>query len=180
MRLKTSDNETGYLNVLKQKDAGRKKPYYAKFLPPGERKQRTLPGSSSETAWEAAAKLAFHLEAQLELPAKEIRGLRRPNEVSCLSLPSPFERSVFSPCGSCVQECRLERLENAAKKQASVARKLAATNAENVPVQPVFFVQTGLMGAPVCAAMPLGSPMPMQPIASPMQLIPVMLGPGGL
>ena len=116
MRLKTSDNETGYLNVLKQKDAGRKKPYYAKFLPPGERKQRTLPGSSSETAWEAAAKLAFHLEAQLELPAKEIRGLRRPNEVSCLSLPSPFERSVFSPCGSCVQECRLERLENAAKK----------------------------------------------------------------
>ena len=65
MRLKTSDNETGYLNVLKQKDAGRKKPYYAKFLPPGERKQRTLPGSSSETAWEAAAKLAFHLEAQL-------------------------------------------------------------------------------------------------------------------
>ena len=57
MRLKTSDNETGYLNVLKQKDAGREKPCYAKFLPPGERKQRTLPGSSSETAWEAAAAL---------------------------------------------------------------------------------------------------------------------------
>ena len=82
MKLKTSDNETGFLNVLKQKDAGRKKPYYAKFLPPGETKQRTLPGSSSATAWEAAAKLAFHLETQAELPAKEPRGPRRSSEVS--------------------------------------------------------------------------------------------------
>ena len=82
MKLKTSDNETGFLNVLKQKDAGRKKPYYAKFLPPGETKQRTLPGSSSETAWEAAAKLAFHLEAQLELPSKEVRAPYRSSEVS--------------------------------------------------------------------------------------------------
>ena len=58
MKLST-DSETGFHNVLKQHDANRKKPYYAKFLPAGEKKQRTLPGSSSALAWEAAAKLAF-------------------------------------------------------------------------------------------------------------------------
>ena len=49
------------INILKQKDATKKKPYYAKFLLPGEKQQRMLPGSSSSTAWEAAAKLAFHM-----------------------------------------------------------------------------------------------------------------------
>ena len=55
MKLKTADNGTGFHNVLKQDDAKRNKPYYAKYLPPGETKQRTLPGSSSAAAWEVAA-----------------------------------------------------------------------------------------------------------------------------
>jgi hypothetical protein len=60
--MKLSDeSDTGFLNVLQQKDATRKKPFYAKFLPAGEKQQRMLPGSSSATAWEAAAKLAFHM-----------------------------------------------------------------------------------------------------------------------
>ena len=33
---------------------------YAKFVPEGETKQRYLPGSSSEEAWEAACKLAYY------------------------------------------------------------------------------------------------------------------------
>ena len=57
----SEESDTGFLNVLKQGDTTRKKPYYAKFLPPGEKQQRMLPGSSSSTAWEAAAKLAFHM-----------------------------------------------------------------------------------------------------------------------
>ena len=82
MRLKTSEtSETGFLNVLRQGDRKRKKPYYAKFLPDGEKKQRALPGSSSATAWEAAAKLAYYLETQAELPAKEARAPRRSSEV---------------------------------------------------------------------------------------------------
>ena len=60
--LQRADNETGFLNVNKQKDRKRKKPYYAKYKPHGEAGQRTLPDSYSETAWEAAAKLAYHLE----------------------------------------------------------------------------------------------------------------------
>ena len=42
------------------KDRKRRKPYYAKFVPEGETKQRYLPGSSSEEAWEAACKLAYY------------------------------------------------------------------------------------------------------------------------
>ena len=38
----SSDSETGFHNVLKQNDANRKKPYYAKFLPAGEKMQRML------------------------------------------------------------------------------------------------------------------------------------------
>ena len=60
--LKTADNATGFQNILKQADRTHKKPFYAKYLPPGETTQRTLPDSYSATAWEAAAKLAFHLE----------------------------------------------------------------------------------------------------------------------
>ena len=94
--LQRADNETGFLNVLKQKDRKRKKPYYAKYLPDGEKTQRMLPGSSSATAWEAAAKLAYHLELQLELPAIAPRAPRRTSEVNRQSLSVPLPRS--SPC----------------------------------------------------------------------------------
>ena len=42
----SEESETGFLNVLKQ-PGGRKKPFYVKFKPDGEKRQRTLPGSSS-------------------------------------------------------------------------------------------------------------------------------------
>ena len=91
MKLKTADNATGFQNILKQADRKRKKPFYAKYLPPGEKDQRSLPGSSSATAWEAAAKLDFHPETQAELPAKEPRGPRRSSEVS-MPLPAYSDR----------------------------------------------------------------------------------------
>ena len=47
----SEESETGFLNVLKQ-PGGRKKPFYVKFKPDGEKRQRMLPGSSSATAWE--------------------------------------------------------------------------------------------------------------------------------
>ena len=79
----SEESDTGFLNVLKQGDTTRKKPYYAKFLPPGEKQQRMLPGSSSSSAWEAAAKLAFHMAGfGGELVAKKERvEARRPSEV---------------------------------------------------------------------------------------------------
>ena len=49
----SEESETGFLNVQKQ-PGGRKKPFYVKFKPDGEKRQRMLPGSSSATAWEAA------------------------------------------------------------------------------------------------------------------------------
>ena len=77
---------TGYLNVLKQ-PGNRRKPYYAKFKPDGETGQRTLPGSSSATAWEAAAKLAYYSALKDELPDKEVRGRRRTAQVRFISSP---------------------------------------------------------------------------------------------
>ena len=56
----SDESTTGFLNVLKQ-PGGRKKPYYVKFKPDGEKRQRTLPGSSSSTAWEAACKYGYYL-----------------------------------------------------------------------------------------------------------------------
>ena len=91
VKLKTADTATGFQNILKQADRKRKKPFYAKYLPPDEKDQRSLPGSSSATAWEAAAKLAFHLETQAKLPAKEPRGPRRSSEVS-MPLPAYSDR----------------------------------------------------------------------------------------
>ena len=56
----SEESETGFLNVQKQ-PGGRKKPFYVKFKPDGEKRQRMLPGSSSATAWEAACKYGFYL-----------------------------------------------------------------------------------------------------------------------
>ena len=45
LELKASDNQTGFHNINYAKyKRGRKNPYYAKSLPPGEKKQRMLPG----------------------------------------------------------------------------------------------------------------------------------------
>jgi hypothetical protein len=78
----SEESGTGFLNVLKQ-PGGRKKPFYVKFKPDGEKRQRMLPGSSSATAWEAACKYGFYLATKAELPETEPRKARRPSEVSC-------------------------------------------------------------------------------------------------
>eukprot|EP00966_Prymnesium_polylepis_P060901 1412592-Prymnesium_polylepis.1 len=60
-----------------QKDAKRKKPFYAKFDPGNGEKQKTLNGSGSSTAEEAACKLAYYLAGHAgELPPKEARNPR--------------------------------------------------------------------------------------------------------
>ena len=51
----SDESATGFLNVLKQ-PGNRKKPFYVKFKVEGEKWQRTLPGSPSASAWEAACK----------------------------------------------------------------------------------------------------------------------------
>ena len=81
--VKLADNETGYLNILKQNDAKRSKPYYAKFSDLGDGcKQKMLNGSSSATAEEAACKLAFFLAGHAgELPPKKSTLPRRSSEV---------------------------------------------------------------------------------------------------
>jgi hypothetical protein len=78
----SDEAETGFLNVLKQKGA-RKKPFYVKFNVDGEKKQRSLPGSSSSTAWEAACKYGYYLATKTELPEMKPRATRRTSEVSC-------------------------------------------------------------------------------------------------
>ena len=77
------------------------------------------------------------------------------------------------------QEVQQEKAEKKAKKAAELAAKLASRNVENLPVQPVFTVPAGLSAAPVVAAVPFGSPIPMQPMLSPLQPVPVALAPGG-
>ena len=62
------------------------------------------------------------------------------------------------------QEVQQEKAEKKAKKAAELAAKLASRNVENLPVQPVFTVPAWLSAAPVVAAVPFGSPIPMQPM----------------
>ena len=78
----SESNQTGFLNVLMQKDTNRKKPFYAKYDPGDGSKQKTVNGSSSSTALEAACKLAYFLAGHEGPPkAKGIRRPRRSREV---------------------------------------------------------------------------------------------------
>ena len=109
----SEESSTGFLNVLKQ-PGRRKKPYYVKFKPDGEKRQRTLPGSSSASAWEAACKYGYYLTTKAELPEIETRNTRRSSEVSC-------GRCVFCTCSRaltrllcCVhRKCRRRRRPSA-------------------------------------------------------------------
>ena len=88
--LMSSKNETGYHNIHHQKDAKRSKPFYAKFDPGDGSKQKTLNGSSSATAEEAACKLAYFMAGHdAILPPKEPRMPRKSSEVCspCLRCP---------------------------------------------------------------------------------------------
>jgi hypothetical protein len=175
--VKFSSNETGFSDVCKQKDRDRRKPYYAKFVPEGETQQRFLPGSSSATAWEAACKLAYYEATKEQLPAVIPNDKKhRTTEVCPLHVVG---RTAPHCDARAPQEVQQEKADKKAKKAAELAAKLASKNVENVPVQPVFSVPTGLSSAPVWPAVPLGSPLPMQPMPSPLQPVPVALAPGG-
>ena len=175
--VKFSSNETGFYDVYLQKDRKRRKPYYAKFVPEGETKQRYLPGSSSEEAWEAACKLAYYEATKEQLPPVIPNNKKRRSTEVC---PLLVVGRAAPHCDARVpQEVQQEKAEKKAKKAAELAAKLASRNIENVPVQPVFPVPTGLSGAPVWAAVLFGSPVPMQPMPSPLQPVPVALAPGG-
>ena len=111
--VKLSDNETGFLNVLKQKDSNRKKPYYAKYDPGDGTKQKTLNGSSSTTAQEAACKLAYFLAGHAgPAKAKEPRMPRRSKEVCppChpIQTPASFPLHHSHRC-ACMLGRRLSR-----------------------------------------------------------------------
>ena len=89
----SAESATGYLNVCYQ--AGRSKPFYVKAKV-DEGKPRTIPGTNSTTAWEAAAKYAY-FKAFWEgpLPEKQVRSKRSSSEVS--ARPSAASsRSAFT------------------------------------------------------------------------------------
>ena len=94
----SEESETGFLNVLKQ-PGGRKKPFYVKFKPDGEKRQRTLPGSSSASAWQAACKYSYYLATKAELPETEARNPRRSSDPP-----------VLSPTRTCTAHARLHTL----------------------------------------------------------------------
>ena len=76
----SEESATGYLNVCYQ--AGRSKPYYVKAKVDDE-KPRMIPGTSSTTAWEAAAKYAYFKACWVgPLPKKQERSKRTRPEVS--------------------------------------------------------------------------------------------------
>ena len=89
----SEESSTGYLNVCYQ--AGRSKPFYVKAKV-DEGKPRTIPGTCSTTAWEAAAKYAyFKVFWEGPLPEKQDRSKRSSSEVS--ARPSPASaRSAFT------------------------------------------------------------------------------------
>ena len=108
--------------MLKQ-PGGRKKPFYVKFKPDGEKRQRTLPGSSSASAWEAACKYGYYLATKAELPETEARNPRRSSEVSSVTV----WRCVFCTCSRALtrllccmhRKCRRRRRPSAWRRPRS-------------------------------------------------------------
>ena len=158
LELKTSNNQTGFHNINCAKDKrGRKNPYYAKFLPPGEKKQRMLPGSMSATAEGAATKLAWYVATQQDLRAvvpltkprksAEVRCSHALRLISCVCLT--HTHTLMS------QEVHLMQLANEAEKLGILAMRLGS---ENIPVQPVHPVPPGMRFAHAVVAEPCGAP----------------------
>ena len=182
----SDESSTGFLNVLKQPGA-RKKPFYAKFQPEGETKQRHLPGSSSTTAWEAACKLGYYEATKEPLPEViPLKGKRRPTEVrTACSLFLCCACSCVC-CAPTVQEVQAEkeakRLGKEAKKLARRAAALPAVATEAAtPVAPCAAVPMTAhdVGLPVAVAVPMrATPVAMPnlaPTPSPL-LVPVPAG----
>ena len=183
VKLLTSDSTTGYSNVIYQNDRKRKKPYSAKYLPEGEKKQRAVPGSSSSMAWEAAAKLAYHLELMAEgketLLPPALRAPRRSSEVR--SPPeSHLPASVLTHIRVRAQEVHLENFEKQAKREAKreamrVARLEMARKELGLLAAPSPMTHEGL---PLVMGQPLASPLPLLQVALTSPIAPLLVGPG--
>ena len=78
----SDDSESGFHNVCKGRTNSKGTSWYAKFVPKGEKKQRSLPGSCFKNPEEAAAELAYFLAGHRgQLGPKECRATRRDAEV---------------------------------------------------------------------------------------------------
>ena len=137
-------------------------------------KPRTIPGSYSTTAWEAAAKYAY-FKALWEgpLPEKQERSKRSSAEVS--ARPSAASsRSAFTCRVFVSQEMTIKHEQKKAKREARQAAKAAKRDVENAGRAQAAPATHGRL----CAAVePRGSPAPMQPMQSPLPPIAVMLAP---
>ena len=168
----SDESTTGFLNVLKQ-PGGRKKPYYVKFKPDGEKRQRTLPGSSSSTAWEAACKYGYYLATKTELSETETRNPRRSSEVSCCRpvCSSPHSCLMLCACRASQEieaEKEAKRAEKEAKRAEKLAKRKANLTAENTP--PLATVTAARVdgcvdGLPCAIAMPMLTPVGMPNLA---------------
>jgi hypothetical protein len=160
--VETSDNETGFKNVLKQKDANRKKPYYAKYDPGDGSKQKFLNGSASETAKDAALKLAHFLGGHAgELPPKEVRAHRRPSEVSACRFACPAcDVCLFSmPCACGAQVVEAEKQ---AKRQRREQKRFESRQKQLERLTtPISALKTNLNALPRAFAVPVASPCPL-------------------
>ena len=142
------------INCARDKQ-GRKNPFYAKFLPPGEKKQRMLPGSTSATAEGAAVKLAWYVATQQELRAVvPLSQPRKSAEVCC----SHALRLISCVCLThthtlMLQKVHLMWLAKEAEKAGVLAMRLGS---ENIPVQPVHLVPPGMRFANAVAAVARG------------------------
>ena len=154
----SEESSTGYLNVCYQ--AGRSKPFYAKAKVDDD-KPRTIPGTYSRTAWEAAAKYAYFKAFWVgPLPEKQQRAKRTSPEVSARPTPAS-SRSAFT-CVACLsQEMTIKHEEKKAKKVARQAAKAAKRETDNAGWGQAV---PATHGRPCAAVMPRGSPAPMQPM----------------
>ena len=131
LELKLSDeSSTGYLNVCKKPTKTKGVKFYAKFKPPGEKLQRTLPGSCFGTAKEAAAELAYYLAGHRpDLREKEVRAARRKPEVRASPCILGEARRGAHPCTCAWQEIVSDNLQKMAarmRKKAEAAERRAA------------------------------------------------------
>ena len=157
-------NAHGYRFVCYNKD--RPHPYYIK-LKLDDGPQRTLPHTYSDAAWEAAARYAYfkaYWPKEMPLPEKQTRAKRSISEVRACAVPLQPLRS-FLTFASVLQEMVIKNEAKRAKKEARLAKRAAKKEAENAGPRGPAGSGTQSAGA-ACAVepMPLGSPVPMQPM----------------
>ena len=162
----SEENAHGYRFVCYNKD--RPHPYYIK-LKVDDGPPRTLPGTYSDLAWEAAARYAYfkaYWPKEQPLPEQQRRGKRSNPEVrACSRVPRVL---VVAHCAFVLlQEMVVKRAAQKDKTDARLAKREAKKEAENARVRGPAGPGTRESGA-CCAAVPsmpvVASPVPMQPM----------------